>query len=151
MPFSMFERIAEVAWDSYPRPSYIKVCRVPEALRALYYADEKDDSKDVADQLSWAVGNDHCGSYYPVLLGALPFIEDVLRNGGIRSKSIALCFLYNILGHVLDQDCGGFTNSSGNSVDIDAEFRSCMAGLRPLLLDMVQHEDKMSNLARALL
>src|SRR5262249_51781037 len=145
-------KIAEVAWDSYPRPAYAKECRVPEALRSLYSANDLNAASDAAGKLTWAIGNDHSGSYYPALLGVLPFLEDLLRNGTTWSRTVVLGFLSDMLITFRPEPgYEEFTDSSGCCVNVEAEFKAWMRALRPLLSHLAQPQYDWSDYAQELL
>ena len=152
MSLAMLERIVEVPWDSYPRPPYEKVCRIPEALRSVYSANDLNSSRKAAAALTWAIGNDHSGTYYPALLGVLPFVEDLLRNGSIWSRAAVLGFLCDMLfTFAPESGYEEFTDSSGRCINVETEFRAWMHDLHPLLAHLAQHRDEPSKYARELL
>lgn len=83
-------RAYDVDWHAYDGPEYYDADRVAPALVALATVENIDMSRQsvpdphsiylnsvVASDLMFAVGNDHCGSYYPAAFRALDFIVEV--------------------------------------------------------------------------
>lgn len=46
----------------------------------------------------FALGNDHAGTYYPVVLAALPFLGAILREGGLAARLRTLDVLLDLRG-----------------------------------------------------
>jgi len=47
-------------------------------------------------RLLFAVGNDHCGSYRPVVLAVVPFLGEILRDGGDTARARTLDALIDL-------------------------------------------------------
>ena len=89
---------------SYPQPAWNQpstLVRVQEAVEAAY-------SRTTADEAScallYAVGNNHAGTYYPIVLTLFPLFESVLRHGSAWSR-------YAVLESLIDL-CGSFEPAS---------------------------------------
>jgi len=52
-----------------------------KALLALREASDEQAAVDACDAFLWATGNNHAGTFYPVVLGVLPALEQILVSG----------------------------------------------------------------------
>ncbi len=68
------------------------------ALDALWDAYDESTANDAYDAFLWAVGNNHAGTYYPVVLGVLPEIEQILMNGKAWAQRAAMESLIDLGG-----------------------------------------------------
>ena len=84
----MLDRINAVPWGHYAQPEWNKPNSIAEALAKVVRADP-----GAYNSLLYAVGNNHAGTYYPVLLAVLPFLEEILHVGEPASQRVALCVL----------------------------------------------------------
>ncbi len=46
----------------------------------------------------YAVGNNHAGTYFPVVLAVVPFLGEILREGGATARLWALDVLIDLIG-----------------------------------------------------
>lgn len=86
--------VGDVAWDTFARPPWSASGDVAIALREL--ADPNDDGRDYYRLLD-AVGNNHRGTYFPVVLPALFFVGRVLRRGRPAARLRALDVLIDLV------------------------------------------------------
>ena len=148
----MLQKILETPWDSYAQPEGKASARVPEALRCVYAANDAKSAEAASSKLRWAVGNDHSGTYYPVLLGVLPFLDDLLRNCARWPRETVLGFLTDLFYSFEPEiGYGEVTTTDGRCISVERKFRAWVRNLRPLLSDMAQRQDVMSDAAQGLL
>lgn len=93
----MLAQMHGTPWASYPQPEWNTPVSMIEALVAVQGASDADSSKAAYERFLYAVGNNHAGTYYPVLLPALPFLEALLQTGGDWSQRTALCVLDDLI------------------------------------------------------
>lgn len=82
----MLEGIEAVRWDLELRPSWSGEGEVVRALRALAEAASETAGQTAYSRVLFALGNNHAGTYYPVVLAALPFLAEILRDGGLQAR-----------------------------------------------------------------
>lgn len=61
-------------------------------------ASSEEDARRAYNDFLYAVGNNHAGTYFPIILRALPFLEEILRHTGSRAREAALDVLVDITG-----------------------------------------------------
>lgn len=76
-----FEGFGASVFGQFPQPESNDAGAVDAALQALRCARDEPTSKEAYDAFLWAVGNNHAGTYYPVILAVLPEIEQILVSG----------------------------------------------------------------------
>ncbi|WP_196158656.1 hypothetical protein [Reinekea sp. G2M2-21] len=87
----MKEEIASVDWSSFTGPPTYDAESVPSALYSLIELDDSSKAEEVGNGLMNALGNNHAGVYYPVLLKALDFIIAIANR--TNSKACKICAL----------------------------------------------------------
>ncbi len=113
----MLEGIENVRWDLEAQPPSNAKGEVADALRALAAA-SPETGHAAYTRLLYALGNNHAGTYYPVVLAAVPFLGAILRDGGPTARLGALDVLIDLVGSFAPEP--GF------------EVVSSSAGRRPL-------------------
>jgi hypothetical protein len=91
-------------YASYPQPAWNQpstLVRVQEAVEVAYSRATADEASSA---LLYAVGNNHAGTYYPIVLSLFPIFESVLRYGSEWSR-------YAVLESLVDL-CGSFEPAS---------------------------------------
>jgi hypothetical protein len=86
------------ALDHFPQPDSNDSGSVEAALDALWHAYDESTANEAYDAFLWAVGNNHAGTYYPVVLGVLPEIEQILINGKEWAQRAAMESLIDLGG-----------------------------------------------------
>jgi hypothetical protein len=61
-----------------------------EALSSVREANDSASSTAAYDKLLYAVGNNHRGTYYPVMLAVMPLLDELLRAGSPWSARTVL-------------------------------------------------------------
>ncbi|MFL5577995.1 MAG: hypothetical protein ACJ79S_18735 [Gemmatimonadaceae bacterium] len=92
----MLDDLDAVPWASLAQPEWNAPDAVPRALRRLAGAGSERESEAAYTAYLFAVGNDHAGTYYPVVLATLPFLGAVLERGGEWAKRTALAALIDL-------------------------------------------------------
>lgn len=86
-----------VGWDHYAQPAWNAVGEVAASLLAL--ADRGDPDRWRAyHRVLYALGNDHAGTYFPVVVPILPFLGQILRGSSMIARLRALDVLIDIVG-----------------------------------------------------
>ncbi|MDN3543996.1 hypothetical protein QWZ02_06000 [Kinneretia asaccharophila] len=100
--------------SQFPQPESNDSSSVEFALNAIRNAESESTSNEAYDAFLWAVGNNHAGTFYPVVLGALPEIEQILMRGTEWAKRAAIESLIDLGGSFAPED--GYENYLGASV-----------------------------------
>ncbi|MEN9361173.1 MAG: hypothetical protein RL095_2708 [Verrucomicrobiota bacterium] len=88
----MLEKLKDFDWSMIPGNEYYIPEHVTPAILGLAFP-EKD--KDVTSDARWALGNDHCGTYYPALIWALPFLNEILISGTEEGRNATIGYLFD--------------------------------------------------------
>jgi hypothetical protein len=93
----VLEGLDRVPWDTYPQPEWNRPGEVPAALRALASAKSKDPKWDVYNRLLFAIGNNHAGTCCAVAVCVVPFLGEILLDGGPYARMETLDILLDVL------------------------------------------------------
>jgi hypothetical protein len=100
--------------SEFPQPDSNDSGSVEAALSAIRNAENESTANEAYDAFLWAVGNNHSGTFYPVVLGALLEIEQILVSGKDWAKRAAIESLIDLGGSFVPED--GYENYLGASV-----------------------------------
>ena len=89
---------------SYPQPEWNDPSSVHAALEAVRRAHDEPSANEAYDRLLWAVGNNHSGTFYPVVLAVLPQIEQILINAGTWAQRAAMESLIDLGGSFIPEE-----------------------------------------------
>lgn len=67
--------------SEYPQPEWNAPDSISVALESVAQARDSESSSRAYNKLLYAIGNNHAGTYFPVVLAVMPAIELTLRNG----------------------------------------------------------------------
>ena len=93
----MLESLDAIAWAALPQPTSSPTA-VPLAIRAIGLATTDDDASAAYHRFLFAVGNNHAGTYYPVVLETIPFLEALVENGHSLARQTSLDILIDLAG-----------------------------------------------------
>jgi hypothetical protein len=109
----MLEGLDAVSWDLLPQPNWNLRGEVPAALRGLASCATIDEAEKAYDRFLYAIGNNHAGTYFPVVLATLHFLREILESGSAISRDVVLDVLIDLTkSFELDVD---FRSSDGSS------------------------------------
>ncbi|MDC3954048.1 hypothetical protein [Polyangium jinanense] len=95
---TMLDDVRNVPWASFAQPEWNDPNEVPSALRALSSCTSEEEALRAYHKFLYAVGNNHSGSYYPVVLPALPFLARILESDNEIARRTTLDVLIDLLG-----------------------------------------------------
>ncbi len=103
----MLEGLDDVPWAEYAQPAGNTGLTVPSALRALADAFAGTDASapdrwGPCHRFLYALGNNHAGTYFPVILPALPFLGELLRGPPV-ARGRALDVLIDLIGSFIPE------------------------------------------------
>lgn len=149
---SLTERITAIPWQNHPQPEWNKSNSVRDALFALHSANDVESCSSAYEDFLFAVGNNHAGTYYPVLSAAMPLLEEILSVGKLWPTRAVLC--------LLDDLCASFQPEpgyetvqlpSGTQGQLAVVFKEAARNLSPLLTQIARQDSTNSVLAKDLL
>jgi hypothetical protein len=86
-----------VGWDQYAQPAWNAVGEVAASLLALADGGDPDRWRSY-NRVLYALGNNHAGKYFPVVVPTLPFLGQILRGSALIARLRALDVLIDIVG-----------------------------------------------------
>jgi hypothetical protein len=98
----------------FPQPESNESGTVEAALDALRNAKDETTAHEAYDAFLWAMGNNHAGTFYPVVLGVLPEIEQILTSAPAWAQRAAMESLIDLGGSFVPEE--GYENHLGASV-----------------------------------
>lgn len=118
--------------DHFPQPESNDPGSVDAALEALRNANDEATAADAYDAFLWAMGNNHAGTFYPVILGVLPAIEQIFMGGKPWAQRAVMESLIDLGGSFVPEE--GYETYLGASVQdtLDAFIRSLRHCIAPL-------------------
>lgn len=131
----------------FPQPEWNDPDSVNGAIRALWKAHDHDSANEAYDRFLWAIGNNHAGTFHPVVLATLPQVRDILRDGTAWAQRAALESLIDI--------AGSFTPEPGHDTHlgapVQAAVQSFVQSLRPRIAELAEGSGVASGSARELI
>jgi len=98
----------------FPQPESNESGSVEAALDALRDAKDESTANEAYDAFLWAMGNNHAGTFYPVVLGVLPEIKQILMTGNAWAQRAVMESLIDLGGSFIPEE--GYENYLGASV-----------------------------------
>ena len=127
----------------FPQPESNDSGSVEAALDGLRDAEDESAASEAYDAFLWAVGNNHAGTFYPVILGVLPEIEQIAScdgsqpadaNGKAWAQRAAMESLIDLGGSFVPEE--GYENYLGAPVQ---------QALNAFIHSMRQHVEPLAN------
>lgn len=134
-------------FSQFPQPESNESNTIQDALEALRTAHNLDSANEAYDRFLWSVGNNHSGTFYPVVLAVLPQIEQILTNSGGWAQRAAMESLIDL--------CGSFVPESGHEVYLGLSVQEALQAfahsMRPRVAHLVNGTGALSKSASDLL
>lgn len=138
---------SRMSFDAFPQPEWNDESAVTLALERLRDANDEDSALEAYDQYLWAVGNNHAGTFYPVVLATLPELEKLLREGNFWSQRAVIEALIDLGGSFVPEE--RYEAHAGQPVQRTLIAR--IHAMRPLLEPLAEGNDIRSGSAAELL
>ena len=148
----MISRIEAIHWSEYAQPEWNNSRSVPDALAQLIGAADAESGSFAYDSFLFAVGNNHAGTYYPVLIAAMPFVEEVAVRGPRWPQRSALSVLNDLFGSFHPEP--GYEKALLPDIglqEIETLFRQRVRAFGSSLADIAGGQKPNSQVARDLL
>jgi hypothetical protein len=118
----------------FPQPEWNDPDSVSGALDALRKAHDDASANEAHDRFLWAVGNNHAGTFHPVVLATLPSIEQILQDGSVWAQHAALESLIDLAGSFVPEE--GHATHHGTSVQ--EALQAFVQSMRPRIALLAQ-------------
>jgi len=128
----MLDTVDQIESSRLQRPAHAMPGPIPAALRALAFAESDDAAQSAYHRVLFAVGNDHAGSYFPIVLDAVPFLGEILASGTRRSRARTLDVLIDLVGS-FGPDPGVIPQDGIRPEALPAALRARVEVLRPII------------------
>jgi hypothetical protein len=126
----MMLKLDLVEWASFPQPEWNRPGAVPAALLAIASASSDSEARSAYNRLLFATGNNHAGTYYPVVLEVIPFLGEIWLHGELFPRLCTLDALIDLTGSfVPERGHETVRVADGSSASLERELRSAVARL----------------------
>ncbi|HET7867857.1 MAG TPA: hypothetical protein VFL86_25920 [Burkholderiaceae bacterium] len=132
--------------ETYPQPEGNDPGSVPAALKALAQAHDESSALEACDRFLWTVGNNHAGTFFPIVLAALPQMEQILIGGGAWSRQAAMEALIDLGGPFVPEQ--GHETHLG--VPVQETLRLFIRSMRPHILPLTHASGELRRSAEDL-
>lgn len=132
--------------ETYPQPEGNDPGSLPAALEALQHAHDESSALDACDRFLWTVGNNHAGTFYPIVLAALPQMEQILIGGDTWPRQAAMEALIDLGGPFVPEQ--GRETHLG--VPVQETLRRFIRSMRPHILPLTRASSALRRSAEEL-
>ena len=133
--------------DQFPQPDSNESDSVEKALLALREANDEQAAVDACDAFLWAMGNNHAGTFYPVVLAVFPALEQILVSGRAWAQRAVMEALIDLGGTFIPEQ--GHETFLG--VSVRETLRTFIHSLRHHLVGLAMGNDARARSAIDLL
>jgi hypothetical protein len=134
-----------IDFSIYPQPEWNGPQSVSTALELVIQARDKESSNSAYDRLLYAVGNNHAGTYFPVILAVMPHLETILHRGEPWAQRTVLEALIDLFSSFVPE------HETFEGVSISPVLRERISALKPHLAPLATGNPITSKSAKDLL
>ena len=116
--------IENIDWDKYSTPSEYSPKQVKKTFINLISIEKISDYPDICHEVQSSIGNDHSGTYYPIVFEIIDFLIEVeanFENEFVRKTTNAilnnLCYFEIDYGNLNYEDLGPLINKTKSKLD----------------------------------
>jgi len=147
---SLLRQIDSIQWNEYAQPEWNKLESVALALASAAAAADAGSCSAAYHRVLYAFGNNHAGTYYPVVLAAFPILNSLLRSAQWPQR-VALCLLDDLFASFHPEPGFEVASLHGDACDVELAFRAGVCAFGPLLQTLVDEAGPNALLASGLL
>lgn len=148
---ALLRQIESIPWAEYSQPEWNKPDSVSTALVNAASAADARTCSSAYDCVLYALGNNHAGTYYPVLLAALPVFESMLSDPNHWAQRGAICLLEDLFASFHPEPGFEMVSVQGVQKDVEFAFKSGVRAFRPLLEELTREACPNAEIASDLL
>ena len=134
----LLQGLEGISWTSYPQPQWNRQDQVPAELQALVACDSEQAAQRSYNALLYALGNNHAGTYFPVILPALPFLGRILEHGNEFSRGAVLDIIIDLYCSFGPEAGFETVDLAGSRVDLKPLVDDELRKLSPLVMTVGQ-------------
>ncbi len=131
----------------FPQPEWNDADSVVGALEALRKVHDDTSAIEAQDRFLWAVGNNHAGTFHPVVLATLPGLHQILQGGNSWARHAVLECLIDLAGSFIAEH--GHDMHQG--APVQDTLQAFVQSLRPRVAELADGGEVESDSARELL
>jgi hypothetical protein len=141
----VLERVNDIDWIALAQPAENGPDTVANALRRVAAASTDAEGSASVNALLSGVGNNHAGTYYPVVVAVVPFLGEILDNGAVEARRAALDVLVDVVET--------FEPESGFDTTLRVRLLEAVSRVRPSIerIALPDRDDRERKLATDLL
>lgn len=148
----LLQLIDVTPWCDFAQPQWNGPETVARMLRRIVLEpDAFSRETDANNEALYAFGNNHAGTYYPVLLPAMPVLQSLVRSGAPVQQRVALCVLDDLYASFHPESGFEIAMIDGEAVQVESMFRTSVRALRPALEEIAAGGGPNARLGRELL
>lgn len=129
----LLQQIESIQWSEFAQPEWNGPNSVVLALTSAASASDAESCTTAYNKVLYALGNNHAGTYYPVILAALPVFDSLVRLDLPWPQRGALCLLDDLFTSFSPEPGYEVANVNGEDIDVEVAFRSGARALLPML------------------
>jgi hypothetical protein len=148
---ALLRQIESVPWSQYGQPEWNEPRSVAAALANVAAATDGASCTAAYDSVLYALGNNHAGTYYPVVLAALPVFESFLNSQAHWPQRCALCILDDLFASFHPEAGFEAVSIHGTLENVEVSFRAGVRSFRLLLEALTKEAGPNAKLASDLL
>jgi hypothetical protein len=142
LPAVMEDAISAVNWGLWIQPSNNSPHTVPGELREILSASDEESSWEAVIRIERACGNSGPGTYYPVVLPAIPILAMIAQNGKEWQSWAAAEILTDwLFSFHPDFKYREIRDPNGYLIDLENAVDTEILKLRPIFEDMIHRTD----------
>ncbi|WP_153798776.1 hypothetical protein [Foetidibacter luteolus] len=117
-------------WKAFRGPEYFNPDSVAPALSSLIHLRQDNDKWKVYNNVLFAIGNNHGGTYYPAVLSALPLLVRLLKTTENEVTRNCIFEIFSEWYYSFDPEIGTYKLMTEIQLEsyVRTNIKSCIAG-----------------------
>jgi hypothetical protein len=145
----MLEDLDRIEWESRAQPEGNAATTVSAAIRKLAAVSSQEAAAWAYDEFLYAVGNNHRGTYYPVVLETIPFIGRILESHDSWARMAVLDIIIDLVGSFAPEPGYEIVEQpGGKSENLRALLRASVAELSSVLVRLSRDSQQPGGVQR---
>ena len=142
----MLEGLNDIDWKAVVQPEDNEPDALRQAILHVAHASTGEQADFAANDILYAVGNNHRGTYYPAVLTVLPFLREILEVGQTWARITVLNVLTDLAGsYQPDERHATIQMASGEVVKLADALHAAVSEMRPLIHRLAESSELSNN------